>query len=434
MGAVKLAGLAVVGSLSLASLAVTPIALATSAARPLAKPTTTPKQKSTSAKPAPTVTRTKIKTVAPPARCDLPPGKPASDMTSEPYPQLMLNFADVWPMTQGRHVKVAVVDSGVDTSHRQLPHVDTYDETGTGAHDCTGHGTMIAGIIAAQDQRGDRVPFLGVAPKVHLISVKIAVQDQNNDPRVLAKGIKRAADLGAKIINVSSQTPNYPFLKEAVQYAQNAGALIVAAAGNTSQDKKDAEQALYPASYDGVLSVGAVGRDGKVQDFTDTKSRVAVLAPGKAIISTWPGSTYNALDGTSFAAPYVAATAALVKSYYPSLTAQQIKHRIEATADGGTSVGSGHGMVNPLRAVTAVLPEENGQSGPPDRARPVAVDQPSRSDPFTHTMALAFVGGALGVAAAIAAGGLIIPAGRRRAWRPGRRTPPPAAEDRTPPA
>jgi membrane-anchored mycosin MYCP len=428
VGVAKLAGLAVVGSVGLASLVTVPVALATTpSVEATAKPAPTtkrPTRKPTSAKPtpAPTVTKTKLKTVAPPQRCDFPPGAPASQMTSEPWPQQMLDFTDVWPLTQGEHVKVAIVDSGVDTSHNQLPSIDTYDETGTDKQDCAGHGTMLAGIIAAQDRRSKHVPFLGVAPKVHLISIKVATQDKNNDPVLLAKGIRRAAALGAEVICVSSTTANYPYLKSAVDDAQRAGALIVAAAGNTTQDKKASEQELYPASYNGVMSVGAVGRDGKVEDFSDSKSRVSIVAPGKAVISTWPGSTYYANDGTSFSAPYVAGTAALVKSYHPNLTAEQIKHRIEATADGGTSVGSGHGMVNPLRAVTAVLPEEAGQGQPTAKAQPVALVKPPHQDPFTRTMALSLVGGALGVAGAVAAGGIIIPAGRRRNWRPGRRT------------
>jgi membrane-anchored mycosin MYCP len=366
---------------------------------------------------------------APPQQCDLATGSPASEMTSEPWPQQMLNFTDVWPLTKGQHVKVAVVDSGVDDSHRQLPKVDSFDETGTGNSICSGHGTMVAGIIAAQDLRSDHVPFLGVAPRAHIISIKVATQEQDNDPQMLARGIRRAADLGAKIINVSLTAPNFPALQSAVQHAQSKGALIVAAAGNTEKDKKATEQQLYPASYDGVISVGAVGRDGKVEEFTDTKSRISVVAPGKAVISTWPGNSYQAQDGTSFAAPYVAATAALVKSYFPRMTAQQIKHRIEATADGGTSVGSGHGMVNPLRAVTAVLPEENSLGHPAEKPHPVALVKPHPQDPFTRKMAVSLIGGSLGVAGAVAAGGVIIPAGRRRGWRPGRRATSSAVED-----
>ena len=418
MGAVKLAGLAMIGSLSLASLVITPVALATPARSPRPTPTAASRKPS----PAPTVTRTKIRTVAPPQRCDIAAGAPASEMTSAPWPQQMLNFTDAWPFTQGQHVKVAVVDSGVDASHHQLPHVATYDVTGTDERDCAGHGTEVAGIIAAQDRRPS-VPFLGVAPKVQLISVKVATQDQNNSPLLLAKGIRRAANLGAKIICVSSQTADYSFLKEAVRHAQDAGALVVAAAGNTDPSKRDAQQELYPASYDGVISVGAVGPDGKVPDFSDSKSRVSVVAPGTKVISTWPGNSYHLDDGTSFAAPYVAGTAALVESHLPGLTAAQVKHRIEVTADGSTSVGSGHGIINPLRAVTAVLPEEDSQGRPqaPVKAHPVTVVLPHRDSSFTRTVALSIVGGALGVTGAVVAGGFIIPAGRRRNWRPGRR-------------
>jgi membrane-anchored mycosin MYCP len=425
MGGARLATFAVVSGLGLASVVTVPVALATPHPADVAAAAhAAPTPKRSSSKPAPTVTRTKIKTVAPPQQCNVANGQPASEMTSEPWPQQMLNFTDAWSLTKGERVKVAVVDSGVDTTHRQLSHVDTYDETHTGKRDCVGHGTMVAGIIAAQDRRNAHVPFLGAAPKVQLISIKTAISETNNDPQALARGIRLAARLGAQVINVSSQTPNYPFLRSAVEYAQSTGALVVAAAGNTAQDKKASEQALYPASYDGVLSVGAVGRDGKVENFTDTKSRVSVVAPGKAVISTWPNNSYLAKDGTSFAAPYVAATAALVWSYHPNLTAQQIKQRIEATADGGTSVGSGYGMINPYRAVTAVLPAEHGRAKVVVKAQPVAIETPPRRGTFTRTMALSFVGGALGIAGAIVAAGIIIPAGRRRGWRPGRRTVP----------
>jgi membrane-anchored mycosin MYCP len=436
VGGAKPAALAVAGSLGLATLVIVPIALTAppsgAAGMPAAlattkkastKPTHPPKPTSHPSTTKATPRQTVTKTYVPPQQCDVPNGYPASSMTSAPYPQSMLNFTDVWPLTRGEHVKVAIVDSGVDTSHPQLPSIDTYDVTNTDKRDCAGHGTMVAGIIAAQDQRSNHIPFLGVAPKVRLISVKAATQESNNSVRAVADGIRRAANLGADIINVSITLANYPFLKSAVAYAQGKGALIVAAAGNTSKDKKDSEQELYPASYDGVMSVGAVGRDGKVTDFTDAKSRVSVVAPGLDVISTWPHASYNARPGTSFAAPYVTATAALVKSYHPNLTAAQIKHRIEVTADGRTSAGSGYGMVNPLRAVTAVLPEENGQGGTATvKPKPVAIATPDHKDGFTRTVALSFVGGALGIAGAVLAGGLIIPAGRRRNWRPGRRT------------
>ncbi|MCW2916567.1 MAG: peptidase and in kexin sedolisin [Actinomycetia bacterium] len=430
MGAAKPVWFAVAVTVALAAFGSVPPAIATSpAGLPAAAPSKSPTPKTTrkpTPKPKPKPKPKPTPKPSPsPQRCELPKGLPASDMTSEPWAQQKLNFTEVWPLTQGEGIKVAVVDSGVDASHAQLPSVEAYDDTHTSARDCVGHGTEIAGIIAAKDLRKQRVPFLGVAPMVHLMSFKMAITDSDNDPHFLAQAIRDAADRGARIMNISSQTPNYDYLKSAVEYAQRKGTLIVAAAGNTAPEKKDSEQALYPASYPGVISVGAIDSQGKVTNYSDSKSNVSVVAPGKGIVATWPGGDYRSADGTSFSTPYVAGTAALVWSYHPHLTSAQVKYRIEVTADGATAAGTGHGTINPLRAVTAVLPEENGQAPAPAKAGPVAIAAPRKVDHFTRTLALSFVVGALGIAAAIGAGGLIVPAGRRRGWRPGRRTPPP---------
>jgi membrane-anchored mycosin MYCP len=422
------AGLVVAISVSFALLVSAPAVAASSWSGPAAAPTPQP---STSRKPAkptprPTVTVTQVRKPSPsptPQRCDLERGLPASDMTSEPWAQQKLNFTDVWPLTRGEGVTVAVVDSGVDVSHPQLRGVDAYDDTRTDKRDCLGHGTEVAGIIAAKDMRPEHVPFLGVAPLVHLVSIKAVVESNNNDPSLLPRAIRDAAARGARIINVSSDSTDYPSLKNAVEYAQRKGALIVAAAGNTKPEKKDSEQELYPASYPGVLSVGAIDNTGKVTNFSDSKSNISVVAPGQGIDTTWPGG-YRSDEGTSFSAPFVTGTAALVWSFHPTLTADQVKHRIEVTADGGTGAGTGHGTLNPLRAVTAVLPEESGKAPAPVRRGQVTIATPRPEDRFTRTLALSFVVGALGIAAAVGAGSLIVPAGRRRGWRPGRRTPP----------
>jgi membrane-anchored mycosin MYCP len=356
------------------------------------------------------------------AQCTSKRGQPASAMTQEPWPQQKLNFTEVWPLTKGGGVKVAVVDSGV-AAHPQINLGQSFDDTGKGIAPCGGHGTMVAGIIAAKDLRQQRVPFVGVAPAVQLMSFKMVVDDtsSSNDTHWLAKALRDAADKGARVINVSSQSPDVPYLKEAVRYAQQKGALIVAAAGNIDQDKKDSEQPLYPAAYPGVLSVGAIDNTGKVTDFTVTKSNVSVLAPGQNVAGTWTGGSYIADSGTSFAAPFVSGTAALVWSYHRNLTAEQVMHRIEVTADGATSAGSGYGTVNPLRAVTAVLPEESGQNAAQPKAGPVTIPTPKHTDPFTRNMSLGLTAGALGLAGLGVAGAFIVPAGRRRNWQPGRK-------------
>ncbi|MBC6457974.1 type VII secretion-associated serine protease mycosin [Actinomadura sp. HBU206391] len=342
-------------------------------------------------------------------------GSPATEMKSEPWPQQRLNFADVWDLTRGGGVTVAVVDSGVDASHPQLRgRVRTYDVTKTGPQDCLGHGTRVAGIIAARDMRKENVAFIGVAPQAKLISVKMAVSSSgDNDPRWVADAIRRSADLGAKVINVSSQTPNYPFLKAAVEYAQGKDALIVAAAGNLKDAKQTAQQA-YPASYPGVMAVGGINPNGSLADFSNSETHVTITAPGKDIISTWPNGAYFNESGTSWAAPYVAGTAALVRSYHPKLTAAQVKDRIERTADGGTVKGTGAGLVNPLRAVTAVLGNEGAGASTQPTVRRVAIAQPQEGDHFGRNLALSLAGGALVLAAATAVAGAAIPASRRR--------------------
>jgi type VII secretion-associated serine protease mycosin len=342
-------------------------------------------------------------------------GSPASQMTSEPWPQQRLNFADVWKLTRGEGVTVAVIDSGVDATHPQLRgRVQSYDVTKSGARDCLGHGTQVAGIIGAQDLRRRGIPFLGVAPGAGLISIKSAVSERDNDPRWVATAIKQAADRHAKVINVSSTTPNYPLLKAAVQYAQRKDALIVAAAGNVEDEKTRTVHEAYPASYPGVMAVGGTTSDGALSDSSNSETHVTITAPGKDVISTWPQGAYFNNTGTSFAAPYVAGTAALVRAYHPRLTAKQVKYRIEHTADGGTVKGTGAGQVNPLRAVTAVMGGETGQVPAQTAVRRVSIAQPSEGDRFGRTLGLSLAGGALVVAAGIAVAGAVIPAGRRR--------------------
>ncbi|MBA9003141.1 S8 family peptidase [Thermomonospora cellulosilytica] len=391
------------------------------AAAPSPSPTRTAKAKPTrSARPAPQPQRPRQQ-----SNCQLEQGSPASQIQGEPWAQQRLGFTDVWQQTKGGGVTVAIVDSGVDTSHPQLRGkvAESVDVTGSGLQDCVGHGTEAAGIIAARDMRHQRIPFLGVAPGVKLISIKAAVGRTDNDPRWTAEGIRKAADMGAKVINVSSQTPNYRFLQEAVEYAQSKDALIVAAAGNIQDEQRGTATAAYPAAYEGVVSVGAIGPEGSLAQFSNAKTPVSVIAPGENIITTWPGGTYKSDSGTSFAAPYVAGVAALVRSYYPRLNYRQVKRRLELTADGGTVTGTGGGMVNPGYAVTAVLEGESRGVIPTTRPRTVSIARPEPEDAFTRNLALSVAGGALALAATAIAAGVVIPAGRRRGWRPTRRDP-----------
>jgi subtilisin family serine protease len=197
--------------------------------------------------------------------------------------------------------------------------------------------------------------------------------------------------------------------------------VVVAAVGN---DFQRGNPQPYPASYDGVVGVGAIGPTGERVPLSQVGSYVDLVAPGDAVIGAAPHSGHSAFQGTSFAAPFVAATAALIRARWPELNRTEVVRRMIATADpaagGRPSPDYGYGVVNPLRALTELLP--------PDAALPVASPSPvipaglaatdERSAPTVLAWATAAV--LLLAAAAIAAVAAAVPLGRRRGWKPGK--------------
>jgi membrane-anchored mycosin MYCP len=355
------------------------------------------------------------------------PQQGAAKLSTVPWPQERFDYEAIWKLTRGKGVTVAVVDSGVDARHPQLAgRVTSIDVTKTTPDDCLGHGTEVAGIIGAQDQRSRNQPFVGIAPGAKILSVKYTngQHASGSDPN-LAKAIRAAADAkGVKVINVSSTSPDSPALRDAVRYAQSQDILVVAAAGNVQDEQQGEEQPAFPAGYDGVIGVAAVDPSGQISDFSNEKTQIAVAAPGRAIPTTWPGGTYNpAADGTSYSAPFVAGLAALVRSYRPDLNYQQVANRILATAEGSSGIGSGRGMVNPYEAIQAEIDDNAppGSVAPPKIAvQPVSIEPPPPADTRTRSIALAVTFGALGAAILVAIAGAVIPMGRRRGWKPGK--------------
>jgi membrane-anchored mycosin MYCP len=354
------------------------------------------------------------KMLVPTQNCN--PGLPvASRVTQEPWAQQALAFSNVWPLTEGQGVTVAVVDSGVDYSTQLVGRATAIDLTGTGLADCVGHGTEVAAIIGASDIQRQGVPFEGVAPAARILSVKVTNSENGGSPLLLAEGIHDAVLLGAQVINVSITSPNTPELRSAVEFALKRHVVIVAAGGNDGTTTGTGP--FYPASYPGVLSVGAVDSGGELATFSDQKSRVAVTAPGVDVTSASPGGyQQDDLNGTSYATAFVSGIAALVRYRYSGLTARQVVARIEATADGGTGPGTGNGLVNPVEAVTAILGAGSAQSPSPLATAPVPVSRALPPD-RTARSALEVAGGSLGVAALVALGAVVGREGRRRRWR-----------------
>ena len=207
-----------------------------------------------------------------------------------------------------------------------------------GSKDDEIHGTHVSGIIAASRNNG--VGMNGVAHNVKIMAVR-AVPDGDEYDKDVALAIRYAVDNGAKVINMSfgkSYSPNPEWVYDAIKYAESKDVLLVHAAGNDASDidteenfPNDSKDKLVEFA-DNVLTVGAMTRnfDEKlVSSFSNYgKLNVDVFAPGSQIYSTFPKDEYQSIQGTSMASPEVAGVAALVRSYYPNLTASQVKHII----------------------------------------------------------------------------------------------------------
>lgn len=304
----------------------------------------------------------------------------ASTRVTETPPALdELQSASAWARTRGQGVTVAVVDSGVAPN----PHLDGVVVAGVnlvgdgtdaaGRTDSYGHGTIIAGQIAAQLIPGSGVE--GLAPGARILPIRVYAGTSNQEvdagfgpnTQRMADGIRAAADRGAQIINVSMSTSEAnPALAGAVSYATEKGSLVVASAGNRDSSlalqKDDNDGARYPAGFPNAIGVAATDTSGVVTDASIHGSHVSLAAPGQVIPSTSAvgGDCVIAPDtpATSYAAAYVSAAAALVASAHPDETPAQWAYRLEVTAvradpDSRSNV-SGWGVVQPYDAITLV--------------------------------------------------------------------------------
>lgn len=344
-----------------------------------------------------------------------------------PWPPRQLDMPTVRPLSRGQGVVVAVIDSGVSPDHpvlrdRVLPGTDFGLPARSGHCDQDGHGTMVAGIIAGRDDTGGT--FTGIAPAARVLPVRVLEESGTSTaedlPARVAQGIRWAVENGADVINLSLETLPTRELADAVLFAVERDVVLVAAAGNVTDDE-EAESA-YPAAYQEVLAVAGVDADGAHVDTSVRGDYIAVAAPGADIAGPAPqGDGYRRLPGggTSFAAAYVSGVVALVRSHHPDLSAAEVMRRVMLTADhppSGRNDQVGYGMVNPYRAVSTVL---GTRSNPP----PVTVEPaPPAQDPLAAQKSaagwVAIIGGA--AAMTLLFGSRVVRSGRRRGWRPQR--------------
>ncbi|WP_326561420.1 type VII secretion-associated serine protease mycosin [Micromonospora sp. NBC_01796] len=358
---------------------------------------------------------------------------PAKFVAEDPWAQRRYPPDRLAPLATGAGVTVAVIDSGVDVDHPQLrgrvaDGTDLLDSGGDGTHDCVYHGTAVASIIAATPRDGVR--FHGLAPLATILPVRVSEQQdldgeqkaRNVTQQEFAQAIRWAVNHDADVINLSVVLyEDNPAIRDAIGYALERNVVVVAAAGNRYEKGNPRP---YPASYDGVLGVGAIDENGVRASFSQTGPWVDLVAPGVGVLAATAGPGHSKHDGTSYAAPFVAATAALLRQYQPQLSAAEVVARIVASTDpapdGGRSDAYGSGVLNPYRALTDTRPAGAAPTAaalPVEQGDPVAVAAQQRRD-RAGERSLWVAGGAGGLAALALFLAVVLPRGARRGWQP----------------
>ncbi len=258
---------------------------------------------------------------------------------------------------------VAVVDTGVDASHPDLNVVGELDvvcistpsDCAPGA-DPQGHGTHVAGTIGA---RANGEGVVGVAPGVPIHNIRVLASDGSGYLTDILAGLEYALDNPeVKVVNMSLGGPAGSSLdaefEAALDALEEAGVVVAIAAGNESQNASN----VVPAGLDRGIVVSAYdvsdGGDNGFGWFSNYGSVVDIAAPGVGILSTYPGADYQALDGTSMAAPHVAGAAALYKALNPGASPQAVIDAIVATGENGYT-GQGGDHPEPLLDLAALL-------------------------------------------------------------------------------
>lgn len=353
-----------------------------------------------------------------------------------PAAQRSLDLERAWQFSKGAGQRIAVIDTGV-ARHPRLPGLeaggDFVANAGDGTEDCDGHGTLVAGLIAASQVPGQG--FSGVAPEAQIITIRQTskmyqkegasadkkpedLPDGYGNLYTMASAIVRAADTpGVTVINISETwcgTSHQDADNEvgaAVRYAAlEKNVVVVVAAGNTTQECPGDNQVIdpldptadpwsnvkyhiSPARWDDyVLSVGSIDANGAPSSFTIPGPWVGVAAPGENMVSLDPRGTGTAIgtvdqrgqqaaiNGTSFATPIVSGVAALVRARFPELSALEVIRRIQATAHApaeGWNPYIGYGAVDPVAALTNAVPDELPAKQPtPARNQQLAVPAP----------------------------------------------------------
>lgn len=272
-----------------------------------------------------------------------------------------LRAADAWAVTTGAaDVLIAVIDSGIDYRHEDLDdgRVRTdidwdYVNFDDDAMDDNGHGTHVAGSIAAESNNG--VGVTGLMWQASLVAFKVCDRTGSCASDAIAKAIRQAAHFDVDIINMSLGGSCSQTIADAVNYAYfDHGMTIVAAAGNS------AGGVSYPAAFPPVIAVGAVDYNDRLAYFSNFGPEIDVVAPGVNVLSTIPNNNYETYSGTSMASPQVAAVAGLILAQHPGIDNDTVRALVRQAVDDLGAVGFdiryGYGRINAAKAVTLPVP------------------------------------------------------------------------------
>jgi len=367
-------------------------------------------------------------------------------------------------ISDGRGVVVGLVDTGVDARHpdlrrsRILPGYDAIEFKNDGRVDRHGHGTTMAGLIAATGGPG---AARGLAPGAVILPGRSIEDDGTGGNDAIA--VDWLVRHGAKVLNLSfAGEGERRTLAQSITGALAADVVIVAGAGNAGDGFSDVG---YPASAPGVIAVSAVGRDGRLSKVSLTGPEVVLAAPGEDVMSTDVGARYARSTGTSSATALVSATAALVRARFPKLDAANVIYRLIATARDvgpkGRDPQYGYGIVDPVAALTAKVPlvtenplnvladvlAQRPSSAPSSSPSPSASASAPVASPVPTGAGSGAVSGdgdddgslslpmllALGAALMLAGAGLATVLAVRSSRRPARQPPPPTPWPAAPP-
>lgn len=283
--------------------------------------------------------------------------RPVSDpMVNRQWALRAIRWFDVSALPDASKVKVAILDSGIDTEHPDLPQPSLYDHRGSSVKDLIGHGTHVAGVISAKTNND--MGIAGMAScDLHIWKLFRDEPDEDDefcvDDQLYFRALNEALKAGVHVMNLSLGGP-YATQTETILFRRliDAGVTVVAAMGNGYQEGNYIE---YPGAHEGVLAIAALDEANRRARFSSTGPHVALSAPGVNILSTVPLKPskackrdeveYAAWDGTSMATPHVAAAAALLRAKYPSMSPVEVVKKLKAGVnklkDKPQYVGSG---------------------------------------------------------------------------------------------